>query len=141
MVSDIGQIARIAIFEAKVLKTCRLGTCVAGIDQVSGNVDPQDICAVLGQRQGRCPVATTEVEHSHLRGHTERVDKGGTRLAHEGFRDGREVTLFPQLLIWIGTRLFCHGVPLSSWKLTNGGGATIKGSGTSNTTCHYFFPE
>src|ERR1019366_1646060 len=100
IVLDLVQIRRIALLEAAVREAELLGTRVAGLDEVAGDVDPKHVRPEPRLRQSRGPIAAPEVHDLEPLGDPQRRGQRLPALPHRP-RDTREVPLLPQRLVRI----------------------------------------
>src|SRR6267154_1532247 len=100
MVPHPFQIAGITLLELQPGETGSLRAFIPRFDQVAGDIDSYNFRTQT--RQGKCggAIAAAEVQNAQLRCDTERLGDGFSGLTHES-SDFREITFFPQRLIWI----------------------------------------
>jgi hypothetical protein len=68
LIGELAQIVGIAFLEPAVRQALCLRAPVPGFDEIARDVDAEDVSAEPGRRQGRRPVATSQVQHLQSRG-------------------------------------------------------------------------
>src|SRR5207248_283634 len=96
----IVQIGRIALLEPAVGETEALCSTVAGLDEVVGDVDTQDVRPEPRSRYRGGPVAASEVEDAESVGDSQLLDERLAAFSH-ALGDASEVALFPECLVRI----------------------------------------
>src|SRR5262245_32171430 len=100
LVVQFVQIGRVPLLEFAVRETRGPGAPVPGLHQIARDVDTQDIRPELRLRQSRRPVAAAEIQELEALRDSESFRESISALPHRVL-DLREVTLFPQRLVWI----------------------------------------
>jgi len=94
-----------------------VGAPGAGLDQIAGDIDAQDVGAKPGFRHGGRAVAAAQIEHLESGRDPERRDEGFSAPPHR-LGDACEVALFPQRVVRIDG--CAHVWPRERWRITVG---------------------
>jgi hypothetical protein len=79
------------------------GASISGINQVPRNIDAENLRADLCRWQCGRAIAATKIEYFHSFADSDAPDQILTAFAHSR-SDAREITFFPERLVWIDGR-------------------------------------
>src|SRR4030095_14606630 len=95
MVGDALQVGCVAFLKRQVAEACGSGSFVPGLNQVSGDIDPDNLSPQTGYWNCGGAIAAAQVQHFHLWFYSEGLRDNLSRLTHER-SNLSEVTFFPQ---------------------------------------------